>query len=74
MIVRLTGFQGEVVWDETKPDGQPRRMLDTERARREFNFQARVSFEEGLRETIEWYRREYVTSPASAESKALVAK
>jgi len=55
LIARLTGFRGEVRWDATKPDGQPRRMLDTSRARREFGFEARVGFEEGLRRTVEWY-------------------
>jgi GDP-L-fucose synthase len=57
LIVRLTGFKGEIVWDTTKPDGQPRRMLDTSRAEREFGFKAKTSFEEGLRRTIEWYRQ-----------------
>ncbi len=56
LIARLTGFGGEVVWDESKPDGQPRRCLDTSRAEREFGFKAKVTFEEGLRRTIEWYR------------------
>jgi nucleoside-diphosphate-sugar epimerase len=55
LIVELTGFQGEVVWDKTKPDGQPRRSLDTSRARQEFGFQATTDFREGLRQTIEWY-------------------
>jgi len=55
LIRRLTGFQGEVVRDLTRPDGQPRRCLDTTRAREEFGFVARTSFEEGLRKTIEWY-------------------
>jgi GDP-L-fucose synthase len=55
LIVELTGFQGEVVWDKTKPDGQPRRSLDTSRARQEFSFQATTDFREGLRQTIEWY-------------------
>ena len=53
-IVRLTGFKGTVNWDTTKPDGQPRRMLDTSRARA-FGFEAQTSFEEGLRKTIQWY-------------------
>jgi len=57
LISKLTGFHGEVVWDTSKPDGQPRRMLDTSRAKAEFGFMARTSFEEGLRNTIEWYRR-----------------
>jgi GDP-L-fucose synthase len=55
MIVRLTGYNGRVKWDATKPDGQPRRMLDTGRAEREFNFKAKVNFENGLQELIAWY-------------------
>ena len=55
LIVRLTAFDGEVRWDATKPDGQPRRALDTSRARERFGFVARTSFEDGLRATIEWY-------------------
>ena len=56
LIARLTGFTGEIVWDATKPDGQPRRMLDTTRAQQVFGFRARVPFEEGLRQTIDWYK------------------
>jgi GDP-L-fucose synthase len=56
LIVKLTGFEGRVVWDSTKPDGQPRRRLDVSKAEREFGFRASVPFEEGLRRTIEWYR------------------
>lgn len=55
LIRRLTGFQGKIVRDLTKPDGQPRRFLDTTRAREAFGFVARTSFEEGLRRTIDWY-------------------
>jgi GDP-L-fucose synthase len=55
LIARLTGFQGGIVWDTTKPNGQPRRKLDTSRAREYFGFEARTPFEEGLRRTIEWY-------------------
>jgi GDP-L-fucose synthase len=55
-VARLTGFNGELVWDASKPDGQPRRCLDTTRAEREFGFKSRTSFEDGLRRTIEWYR------------------
>ena len=55
LIARLTGFKGEIVWDSTKPDGQPRRMLDTSRAEEYFGFKAKVGFEEGLKETIAWY-------------------
>jgi GDP-L-fucose synthase len=56
LIIELTGFKGRVIWDETKPDGQPRRMLDTTRAYHEFGFKARTAFRVGLAKTIEWYR------------------
>jgi GDP-L-fucose synthase len=56
LIIELTGFKGRVIWDETKPDGQPRRMLDTARAYQEFGFKARTDFRAGLAKTIEWYR------------------
>ena len=55
LVARLCRFEGEIVWDATKPDGQPRRMLDTSRAEREFGWKARIPFEDGLRETIEWF-------------------
>jgi GDP-L-fucose synthase len=55
LIVELTGFRGEVRWDASKPDGQPRRALDTSRARERFGFVASTSFAEGMRRTIEWY-------------------
>jgi GDP-L-fucose synthase len=55
LISELMEYKGEIVWDTTKPDGQPRRMLDTTRATKEFGFSAQTSFEEGLRETISWY-------------------
>ncbi len=58
IIARLTGFAGEIVWDTTKPNGQPRRALNTERARQEFGFEASTDFETGLRRTVEWYQRE----------------
>jgi GDP-L-fucose synthase len=57
LIARLTGFNGEIVWDTSKPNGQPRRALDTSRAKEFFGFQANTSLEEGLRRTIEWYRQ-----------------
>jgi GDP-L-fucose synthase len=57
LIVRLTGFSGEVRWDSTKPDGQPRRALDTSRARERFGFVARTPFEEGMPLTVEGYER-----------------
>jgi GDP-L-fucose synthase len=56
LIARLTGFTGEIRWDPSKPDGQPRRALDTSRARERFGFVAGASFEDGLRATIEWYQ------------------
>jgi GDP-L-fucose synthase len=56
LIVELTGFKGRIVWDATRPDGQPRRMLDTTRALSEFGFRARTDFRAGLTKTIAWYR------------------
>ena len=55
LIARQVGFTGEIVWDPTKPDGQPRRCLDTTRAAQYFGFKARVPFEDGLQKTIDWY-------------------
>ena len=55
LIARETGFKGDIVWDMSKPDGQPRRALDTSRAEELFGFRARTDFLEGLRRTIEWY-------------------
>jgi GDP-L-fucose synthase len=55
LIVKLTGFKGQIIWDGSKPDGQPRRMLDVSRAEKEFSFKAKTSLEEGLKETIDWY-------------------
>lgn len=57
LIVKLTDFEGEIVWDTSKPNGQPRRGLDTSRAKEYFGFEAQTPFEEGLRRTIEWYRQ-----------------
>jgi GDP-L-fucose synthase len=56
MISRLTGFKGRLVWDSSKPNGQPRRGLDVSRAEEIFGFHASTSFESGLRRTIDWYR------------------
>ena len=56
LIVKLTGFEGEIVWNSSKPDGQPRRALDVSRAREYFGFEAQMQFEEGLRRTIEWFK------------------
>ncbi|HJJ31827.1 MAG TPA: GDP-L-fucose synthase [Methanocorpusculum sp.] len=55
LIGKLTGFKGEIVWDTAKPDGQPRRCLDVSAAENGFGFRAAVPFEEGLKQTIEWY-------------------
>ena len=55
-IARLTGFEGDIVWDTSKPNGQPRRKLDVSRARDRFGFEAATRFEDGLRETIAWYQ------------------
>ena len=53
------GFSGKITWDVSKPDGQPRRCLDTSKAEKEFGFKAKVKFDEGLRKTIEWYIGEH---------------
>lgn len=55
LICKIVDFKGEVFWDSSKPDGQPRRCLDTTKAKKEFGFKSKVNFEEGLRRTIEWY-------------------
>jgi GDP-L-fucose synthase len=57
LIARLTGFSGKIIWDATKPDGQPRRRLDTSKAEKEFGFKTKTDFEEGLKKTIEWYKK-----------------
>lgn len=57
LIARLTGFNGSIIWDKTKPNGQPRRRLDVSRAEKGFGFKAQVTFEEGLRRTIDWYEK-----------------
>jgi GDP-L-fucose synthase len=55
LIKKIVGFEGEIVWDSTKPDGQPRRKLDTTKAEEEFGFRSKTNFEEGLKKTIDWY-------------------
>jgi len=59
LIAQLVGFDGKIVWDTSKPDGQPRRCLDTSKAKKELGFEARTDFKEGLKRTIEWYTRTY---------------
>ncbi len=56
LIIRLTGFEGKLTWDTSKPNGQPRRGLDVTRAKEKFGWQAQVPFEEGMRRTIEWFK------------------
>ena len=56
-VVELTGFKGEIRWDSSRPDGQPRRCLDVSRAKELFGFEAKMDFDEGLKATIEWYRK-----------------
>lgn len=57
MIVRLTGFEGKLIWDTSKPNGQPRRGLDVSRAEKYFGFRAQIPFEEGLSRTIDWFKK-----------------
>ncbi len=57
LIAELTEFDGDIKWDATKPDGQPRRCLDVSRAEQEFGFKAKTDFREGLKKTIEWYSK-----------------
>ena len=60
LISELVGFHGEIEWDTTKPDGQPRRMLDIGKAKKEFGFKANTPLEEGLKKTIEWYENSVI--------------
>ncbi|MDQ4048998.1 MAG: hypothetical protein M3131_06420, partial [Actinomycetota bacterium] len=69
----LTGFEGALAWDHSKPDGQPRRSLDTRRARELFGFQASTPLEEGLERTIAWYRRSGPGARTEAASGATLA-
>jgi GDP-L-fucose synthase len=55
LVKELTGFKGKIEWDKSRPDGQPRRCLDTSRAKKEFGFEAKTDFKKGLKKTIEWY-------------------
>lgn len=57
LIQELVGFEGTITWDKAKPDGQPRRKLDTSRAKKEFGFKSKTPFKKGLRKTIQWYMR-----------------
>lgn len=66
LICGLAGFDGRIEWDTTKPDGQPRRRLDTSRAKQEFGFEAKTKLREGLNRTIDWYKREGIRGSSSA--------
>lgn len=66
-ITRLTGFRGEIVWDATKPNGQPRRQLDTSRAAALFGFRAKTELETGLARTVAWYREQVAATAHSLE-------
>jgi len=68
MIAQMTGFKGDIIWDTSKPNGQPRRKLDTSRARELFGFIAMTPFEKGLRETIDWYEAEWAAKAQSNSS------
>lgn len=75
LIIKLTGFKGTVTWDSSKPDGQPRRMLDTSRAEKAFGFKAKTSLEKGLKKTIEWYINTQAANPKSeGQGKKLQAQ
>jgi GDP-L-fucose synthase len=63
-IAAATGFEGEIVWDTSRPDGQPRRALDVSRAEREFGFRAEVPLEDGIKRTVEYYRQHLAAAPA----------
>jgi GDP-L-fucose synthase len=65
-IASLVGFEGDIVWDPTKPDGQPRRLVDSSRAREAFGFEASTALDAGLRATIAWYRAHRVEAEAVA--------
>jgi GDP-L-fucose synthase len=66
LICDLCGFEGDIVWDASKPDGQPRRCLDVSRARETFGFEAQTSLTDGLRKTIEWYEQHRLVATAAA--------
>jgi GDP-L-fucose synthase len=69
-IAAETGFRGDIVWNSSRPDGQPRRGLDVSRAAHEFGFRAHTGFREGLRRTIEWYQASRVPQPAGVGRSA----
>jgi len=60
LIVNLTGFKGQITWDTSKPDGQPRRLFDTSKAEHEFGFKANINFQTGLKNTVDWYKEQRI--------------
>jgi GDP-L-fucose synthase len=68
LIANLSGFHGKIIWDTTKPDGQPRRSLDTSLAKKEFGFEAKTDFNEGLKETVRWYIENKDNLPSHVET------
>jgi len=60
LIAKLTGFKGQITWDTSRPDGQPRRLFNNSKAEGEFGFRAKTNFEEGLRKTIDWYKEQRI--------------
>jgi GDP-L-fucose synthase len=62
LISELAGFTGKIIWDTSKPDGQPKRRLDVSKAKKEFGFEAKIDFKEGLKRTIKWYMENYVVT------------
>jgi len=71
LIARLTDFTGNIVWDETYPDGQPRRALDVSNAKSLLAFSAQTGFEEGLRRTIDWYVRQTSVAALPTRQRAV---
>ena len=67
-IAQLVGYDGQVVWDTSQPDGQLRRCLDTSRAAEQFGFQARTSLDDGLRQTVHWWRQSQGATAISAQT------
>jgi GDP-L-fucose synthase len=73
LIAELSGFKGKIIWDPTKPDGQPRRCLEVSKAEREFGFKTTTDFVEGLRRTIEWYRRQGPAARSEPRNTTMMA-
>jgi GDP-L-fucose synthase len=69
LIARLTGFSGQLIWNTSKPDGQPRRCLDTARAKQHFHFEATTALEDGMRRVIDWYRQHRLTATGTIPNR-----